>query len=74
MSCIKAVCAAFFVLLLLAGGSYAFGEIDSTYIIFHFHGADTSSSLGANLNCLGDINGGVDVTEHRTFKMSLTVA
>lgn len=57
MSCTKAVVAAFFVLLLFAGGSHAFGEIDSTYIIFHFHGTDTSFHLGANLNCLGDTNG-----------------
>lgn len=33
------------------------GKLDSTDIIFHFHGTDTLSRVGSFINSLGDING-----------------
>lgn len=38
-----------------SGMSYVF-DLDSTHMIFHYHGADTTSQIGWRLKCLGDIN------------------
>ena len=53
-----AVPAAFIMILLsLCPSASAIGVLDSTYIIFHFHGTDTSSRAGVRIGCLGDVNG-----------------
>jgi hypothetical protein len=43
--------------VLLMETADAFSALDSSSIIFHFHGPDTTSRVGRNITKLGDVNG-----------------